>query len=296
MTSYYSELNALKSFVTNRYRFLTNHAELRPVPPDIVAVNGPEPRPKANQIPFLTAQVVPVGNNGIDSVWLYYRDRSVGRFAVSRMYDDGLHGDGAANDSVFGAATTNFPAGDKIYYYVEARSANAARAASFHPPRAERDTHTYFVALTAAPTTPVVINEVMASNTSTLADPQGEFDDWIELRNLTGQAVDLTGRYLSDEPNNPRKWPFPAGTFVPANGYLLVWADEDGLAPVGLHANFKLSATGETIYLADTDAKFNAVLDTVAFGAQQADLSFGRTAANPDQFVIMPPTAGQPNP
>ena len=30
---------------------------------------------------------------------------------------------------------------------------------------------------------PVVINELLASNTKSAADPQGEFDDWIELYN-----------------------------------------------------------------------------------------------------------------
>ena len=42
----------------------------------------------------------------------------------------------------------------------------------------------------------VFINEVMASNTKTLADPQGDFDDWIELFNAGDTPVDLTGMYL----------------------------------------------------------------------------------------------------
>jgi hypothetical protein len=83
--------------------------------------------------------------------------------------------------------------------------------------------------------------------------------------------VNLTGRYLSDEPNNPRKWQFPAGTTIPPNGFLIVWADEDGLAAAGLHASFKLSASGESIFLTDTDANFNAVLDSVTFDAQQTE-------------------------
>jgi hypothetical protein len=135
----------------------------------------------------------------------------------------------------------------------------------------------------------------MASNTSTLADPQGEYDDWIELRNVTDHEVDLTGRYLSDEPNNPRKWPFPAGTVIPADGYLLVWADEDGAATSGLHASFKLSAEGEQIFLTDTDVNLNAVLDSVLFGPQNSDESFGRTGGDADVWAIMSPTPGLPN-
>jgi hypothetical protein len=295
MTAYTNDLRVLKNFVTNRYNFLTNHAELRPLPPTIVAVFDPVPRPKAAEAPFVTAQVAANGTNGIDSVWLYYRDKNFGRFSVSQMFDDGAHGDGAPDDGVFGGPTTNYPAGHRIHYYVEARSANAVRAASFHPARAERDTHAYRVAVTTASNSPVVINELMASNTGALADPQGEYDDWIELHNLTDQDVDLTGRYLSDEPNNPRKWAFPAGTTLPPDGYVIVWADEDGPATPGLHASFKLSADGEEIFLTDTDANYNAVLDSVTFGPQEADRSYGRTAADADVWSIMTPTPGAAN-
>ena len=206
-----------------------------------------------------------------------------------------LDGDGAAGDGIFGGVTTNFPAGHKIHYYIEARSANLAKAASFAPANAEVDTFSYRVGLVSAETTPVVINEVMSSNTRTIADPQGEFDDWIELRNLTASEVDMTGRYLSDEPNNPTKWQFPAGTKIPANGYIIVWADEDGLATEGLHCSFKLSAEGEAIFLTDTDANQNAVLDSLDYEVQEPDRSFGRPAANPEEFVVMDATPGEDN-
>jgi hypothetical protein len=296
MIVYTNDLNALKTFVTQRFTFLTNHAELKPVPPDIVAVYAPTSSPTASEIPYVTAEVRAHGTNGLDSVWLYHRGKPYGRFAAVQMFDDGAHQDGAADDDVFGAATTNYPAGTKARFYVEARSANPVKAACFAPRRAEQETYSYRVAITTASNTPIVINELMASNTGTLADPQGEYDDWIELRNVTDQEVDLTGRYLSDEPNHPRKWPFPAGTRIAANGYLLVWADEDTTDTPGLHASFKLSSSdGDEIFLTDTDANLNAVLDSVVFGPQETDRSYGRTAADPDEFDFMRPTPGLAN-
>src|SRR5512136_1475246 len=75
----------------------------------------------------------------------------------------------------------------------------------------------------------VVINEVLASNGHTLADPQREYDDWIELYNRGSTPVNLGGMYLTDDPAEPTKWQFPknaaAQTTIPARGYLLVWAD-----------------------------------------------------------------------
>lgn len=296
MTAYTNDLTALKSFVSTRYGFLTNHAELRPLAPDILAVNGPAAPPVAGTNPFITAHVKAGDASGLDSVWLYYRAKSYGRFSVTQMFDDGAHGDGVANDGVFGAATTNYPAGAKVRYYVEARAGNTAKAARFSPARAELDTYNYRVALATATNSPVIINELMADNEKTAADPQGQFDDWIELRNVTDQAVDLTGHYLSDEPNSPRKWQFPNGAVIAPNGYLLVWADENGQATPGLHASFKLSSSGEELFLLDTDAKLNAVLDSVSFGQQTKDRSYGRPAASPDIWAIMTPTPGTANP
>jgi len=295
MTAYTNDVNALKRFVTNRYNFLMTNAEISPQPPIIGAVTARAPLPTPAQVATINASVTANGASGIDSVWLYYRDTPYGRFAATQMFDDGAHGDDAAGDGVFGAATTNFPAGNKIHFYVEARSANAARAAAFAPARAERETFDYIVATPAATNSPVLINELMASNASTIQDPQGEYDDWIELVNVSAQEIDLTGRYLSDEPNNPRKWQFPAGTTIPGNGFLLVWADEDGAATNGLHANFKFSASGESVFLIDTDANLNAVLDSVTFGAQATDVSYGRLYADPARFEIMQPTPGQQN-
>lgn len=295
MSTYTNDLVALKTYVTNRYNYLMTHAELTPSQPTIAWTSGPSNTVYATNIPTVTTKVTSNGASGVGSVWLYFRDKSYGRFTVRQMYDDGVHGDGAAGDSVFGAVTTNFPAGNKIHFYIEARATNAAQAAVFAPERAEIETYDYSVALSSAASTPVVINEFMADNGTTLADPQGEYDDWIELRNVTAASVSLTGRYLTDEPGTPRKWAFPAGTTIPANGYLIVWADENGTATSGLHASFKLSKSGEQIYLIDTDANNNQVLDAITFGAQTTDVSYGRTAADADVWSAMTPTPNAAN-
>ena len=300
MITYTNDLVALKTYVTNRYNFMRTNSEMAWVRPNINSVTGPTATVYATNVPTVTANVTSfvtaTNQSGVGSVWLYFRDKSYGQFTVRQMFDDGAHGDGTPGDNLFGAVTTNYPAGNKIHYYVEARATNTAQAARFSPARAEIEPWNYSISLTVAANTSVVINEFLASNTSTLADPQGEFDDWIELRNLTGSTVNLTGLYLTDEPSNPRKWPFPSGTTISANGYLLVWADEDGLATPGLHANFKLSGSGEQIYLIDTDANNNQVLDAITFGAQTTDVSFGRTAADADVWSTMIPTPNAVNP
>jgi spore coat protein H len=126
----------------------------------------------------------------------------------------------------------------------------------------------------------IVINEFMAQN-SVILDPAGEADDWIELYNATADTMDLGGMFLSDDSAEPTKWQFPAGTLIEPTGYLIVWADED-LAQVGVHADFKLSAGGEQIFLSNTDS---TVLDSVTFGAQMTDISMARIPNGTGSFV-----------
>jgi len=119
----------------------------------------------------------------------------------------------------------------------------------------------------------VVINELMASNSAGKRDPQGEYDDWIELHNVSDGSIDLGGLYLTDDPDRPTKWQIPAGTIIDSMGYLLIWADND-VGDEGLHAAFSLSADGEDLALFDVDGA--TLLDHVSFDDQIADISYGR--------------------
>jgi hypothetical protein len=124
---------------------------------------------------------------------------------------------------------------------------------------------------------PLAINEFMASNRSTSQDPQGQYDDWIEIHNYGADALNVGGMYLTDDLAVPTQWLVPdndpAATTIPAGGYLLIWADNDTEDP-GLHANFRLNAGGEEIGLFDTDGA--TLIDSIVFPDQSADVSFGR--------------------
>ncbi len=43
---------------------------------------------------------------------------------------------------------------------------------------------------------PVLLNELLASNDSVVRDPQGDFEDWVELVNMSDAAFDTAGMYL----------------------------------------------------------------------------------------------------
>jgi hypothetical protein len=121
----------------------------------------------------------------------------------------------------------------------------------------------------------VVVNEVMTSNTSTIADADGAYSDWIELYNTGATTIDLTGCYVSDDPALPLKWMFPQGT-IPAHGFLLVWASDKNMVTAGgqLHTNFKLSSTGEPVLL--TAANGVTPLDQAPATVVLSNQSYGR--------------------
>ncbi len=214
------------------------------------------------------------------TVYLGYRGNHQLKFTRVPMFDDGAHNDGAAGDHIFGIEV---PVGGLTFeYYIYAENNNAGL---FSPARAEHEFHTLAVNFPTPAVGAVLINEVLASNDSLLFDPNGQDEDWIELINTTNTPIDLAGFYLSDDPLNLLAWAFPAGTILPANGYLLVWADND-LTQTGLHANFKLSAGGDYVYLSHG---FN-VHDQISFGPQLANISYARCPDAGLNFATVIPT------
>ena len=214
------------------------------------------------------------------NVYLGYRTDHTLKFNRVQMYDDGAHNDGAAGDHTYGVEV---PVNGLLFeYYIYADNNNAGL---FSPARAEHEFHTLAVTFPSPAVGSLLINEVLASNDSLLFDLNGEDDDWIELVNTTNTPIDLAGFYLSDNPLNLMAWVFPAGTSIPANGYLLVWADKDTLQQ-GLHANFKISADGEYVYLSNG---LN-VHDQISFGPQIANISYARCPDAGLDFATILPT------
>jgi len=136
----------------------------------------------------------------------------------------------------------------------------------------------------------VAFSEILAANTQTNRDPQGEFADWIELVNYGKAKEDLSGMFLSDDPRNAAKWKFPAGTIIEPGGRLIIWADEDTDAE-GLHANFKLAKSGETLTLTSGLGE----VDRLSFGPQRADVAFGRLSMRSEKPTHLTPTPGKAN-
>jgi len=141
--------------------------------------------------------------------------------------------------------------------------------------------------------TGLVINELLADNTNVIADQNGEYDDWIELYNVGSSAIALTGKYLTDNPTARSKWRFAQPNLsINPGEFLLVWCD-DQTTQAGIHTNFKLSANGEYAAIVDTDGV--SVIDSISFGPQAKNISFGRSPDGGAQWRTMTPSPGRAN-
>lgn len=272
-------LNApgIRQLMNGRAIWLQNNAAMQAVPPALDNIISNPAAPPVGTSFFLTASAP-----GATYVRLGWRSKTTDRFHYLAMFDDGAHGDGAASDGVYGVQL--IMTAQAIQYYVYAENASAG---IFSPQRAEHEFHVLVSDIPAVMAGEVVINEVMPLNTSTAADQNGEYDDWIELLNTTGHPIDLSGSYLSDNQLNQAKWAFPSGTTIAPGQYLIVWADEDGSQP-GLHANFKLAAGGERVTLSDASG-FNKV-DEIEFANAVPDVSFARCPDGTGAFGLAAPT------
>ncbi|MBM3845704.1 MAG: hypothetical protein FJ405_05380, partial [Verrucomicrobia bacterium] len=139
----------------------------------------------------------------------------------------------------------------------------------------------------------VRINEWLADNSTGLTNPaSGRFSDWFEIYNPADTAADLTGFFLSENPNNRNQFAIPPGTTVPARGYLLVWADNlpeaNGPGVTDLHVNFALNRrNGGSLLIFSPSGE---VVDRISFGTQTNDISMGRfpDGAESLRFMVRP--------
>lgn len=140
----------------------------------------------------------------------------------------------------------------------------------------------------------VVLNEIMASNTVTIADNDGDYPDWVEIFNNGTDPVNLEGYGLSDDELMPYKWVFPDVT-VGAGDFLVIWASNKDRRVPGepLHTNFAISSSGEEVVFTAPDG---SRVDMLAPVSVPADISLGRQPDGTGNWLYFEaPTPGETN-
>jgi len=191
-------------------------------------------------------------------------------YVSQTMYDDGLHGDGAAGDSTFGAVIPAKPNGTLVRYYAKAVDI-LGQFDTWPDDAPDLDYRAYTVGYTPPR---LVVNEIEASNTDGILNDVGGRSDWLELHNPNSFAVDLGGMYLTDNLGNGNKWMIHYGTTIAAGGYMLFWADDDTLAGPR-HTTFKFDTDGEEVGVFTGQDFGNVKLNGWKYGPVAANVTIG---------------------
>ncbi|MED6298668.1 MAG: chitobiase/beta-hexosaminidase C-terminal domain-containing protein, partial [Verrucomicrobiota bacterium] len=118
-----------------------------------------------------------------------------------------------------------------------------------------------------------IINEFVALNKSTLYDEDGQSSDWIEIHNPHQDTVDLEGYFLTNDPEDLKKWKFPKVSLA-VDAYLIVFASGKDRDNGELHTNFRISKSGGYLGLVDPDGK-TVISELSEFPVQFEDFSYG---------------------
>lgn len=116
----------------------------------------------------------------------------------------------------------------------------------------------------------VILTEVMSANTK-YAGVDGQYYDFVELKNNSANSVNLADYYLTDKKSELTQYHLPSVTLQPGEYYLVYCS---GLSDKEGHAPFKISSNGETVYLTDG----TALVDMIDVpGDLEENKSYGRS-------------------
>ncbi|MDP6206752.1 MAG: lamin tail domain-containing protein, partial [Roseibacillus sp.] len=138
----------------------------------------------------------------------------------------------------------------------------------------------------------LVIQEFMASNQDTINDEDGDNEDWIEIFNPGGAAINLDGWFLTDDAATLNKWAFPGIILSPGEQLLVFASNKNRNDPASeLHTNFKLTSQGEYLALVRPDGSTVEHHYAPTFPLQVQDVSYGLQQSTSSSPLISPGVA-----
>jgi len=138
----------------------------------------------------------------------------------------------------------------------------------------------------------IIINEICPDNTTVLADGNGNYSDYLELYNSGNESINLEGYQISDDVDELNKWVFPNILLAP-DDYLILIADGESFESDYFHIPFRLSKSGESLYLSDA---VQNVVETIEYPAIPENLTYSRLSDSEWQITLPSPGAVNENP
>lgn len=130
----------------------------------------------------------------------------------------------------------------------------------------------------ATPISEIVINEVMVLNDWYLKQSDGKFYDWVEIKNVSNNDIELSDYIITDK-KNKMKYTLPNVTLKPDNLYVVICSDNS--------TGFALNSTADDLYLYN---KSGVIIDSVHLENIPYGYSYGRMDSIEGLYYFTKPT------
>ena len=143
-------------------------------------------------------------------------------------------------------------------------------------------------------TSGLIISEVMPSNAKYLMQSDGEYYDWVELKNVSDSSINLSRYALSDDPGKLHKYTLPDVTLEPGETYVIICSGNMDLSNRNYeHAPFTISREEGWVYLSRTDE--TGCADFIRIYDVPYQHSVGRVDGENGTYYFTTPTPGTSN-
>ncbi len=127
----------------------------------------------------------------------------------------------------------------------------------------------------------LVVNEAVTYNDDYNMHA-GECYDWVELRNVSGEAITLSDYYVTDSSSDPMQFRLPGVTLAPGALFVFYCGTPAG-ATSAVHTPFKLDSAGDEFFIYRADGSLS---DYVSLHNIPLNCSKGRIDGSPGFFCF----------
>ena len=143
-------------------------------------------------------------------------------------------------------------------------------------------------------TGPLIISEVMPSNAKYMIQDDGEYYDWVEVKNISEDSVRLANYALSDDPDELHKFILPDVTLEPGETYVVICSGNmDLTSKKYTHAPFTVSREEGWVYLSRVSE--SGCADFIRIFDAPYQHSVGRVDGENGTYYFTIPTPGTSN-
>ena len=140
---------------------------------------------------------------------------------------------------------------------------------------------------------PLIISEVMPSNAKYLMQSDGEYYDWVEVKNISDDRIRLSNYSLSDDPEKLHKFTLPDVMLDPGECYIIICSGNTELTGKYVHAPFSISREEGWVYLSRVGE--TGVSDLIRIYDVPYQHSVGRVDGENGTYYFTTPTPGTSN-